>query len=351
MNTSETDYLMPVGNLLRENLVTLITGLLNDPYLETFLTDHKNFGEIVHARIYESLNQAYHMNNQDARKEIQSVLFRIYNCCFSSPLSPCARNQYSPFIISVRNIIEKSWLEFEIRRIREYQLPYTEDNFVSRLTTLCRTHRAATHPLFNYLAMQADDRQFDYFFRSDTALNVLFFDLVAMMLPGSYPFTRGEITKNLWDEAGQGNEHHNHVDLYNSLLKARDICPDKDQFASLYNWQGLTGYNVFLLGGINRQHYFKLVGAMAMTELLDPPQYSKLVAGARRIGISDKNIYYYSEHIEIDVDHADGWLNKVIQPLIDFEPASLNEIYTGALLRLETCADYYDDLLITLKKL
>lgn len=56
MNTSETDYLMPVGNLLRENLVTLITGLLNDPYLETFLTDHKNFGEIVHARIYESLN-------------------------------------------------------------------------------------------------------------------------------------------------------------------------------------------------------------------------------------------------------------------------------------------------------
>ncbi|BDO04527.1 iron-containing redox enzyme family protein [Klebsiella quasipneumoniae] len=130
--------------------------------------------------------------------------------------------------------------------IKEYQLPHTEDNFVSRLTTLCRTHRAATHPLFNYLSMQADDRQFDYFFRSDTALNVLFFDLVAMMLPGSYPFTRGEITKNLWDEAGQGNEHHNHVDLYNSLLKARDICPGKDQFASLYNWQGLTGYNVFL---------------------------------------------------------------------------------------------------------
>lgn len=77
MNTSETDYLMPVGNLLRANLVTLITGLRNDPYLETFLTDHENFGEIVHTRIYESLNQAYHMNNQDARKGIQSVLFRI----------------------------------------------------------------------------------------------------------------------------------------------------------------------------------------------------------------------------------------------------------------------------------
>ncbi|EMP6397077.1 iron-containing redox enzyme family protein [Pluralibacter gergoviae] len=351
MNTSETDALTPAGNLLRENLVTLITGLLNDPYLETLLTDDKKFAETVHARVYECLHQAYHLNNPVARHEIQSVLFKIYNCCFSSPISACARNQYSPFIISLRNIIETGWLASETRRTGEYALPPAEDNFISRLTALCRTHRAATHPLFDYLSTQAGDRQFDYFFRSDTALNVLFFDLVAMMLPGSYPFTRGEITKNLWDEAGQGNEHHNHVDLYHSLLKARDLCPGEDQFASLYNWQGLTGYNVFLLGGVNRQHYFKLVGAMAMTELLDPPQYSKLVAGARRIGISDKHIYYYSEHIEIDVDHADGWLNKVIQPLIDFEPASRNEIYTGALLRLETCADYYDDLLNTLKKL
>ncbi|MEL1610966.1 hypothetical protein V2W50_20715, partial [Acinetobacter baumannii] len=35
--------------------------------------------------------------------------------------------------------------------------------------------------------------------------------------------------------------------------------------------------NAFMLGGVNRQHYYKSLGVMAMTELLDPPQYEKLV--------------------------------------------------------------------------
>ena len=52
-----------------------------------------------------------------------------------------------------------------------------------------------------------------------------------------------------------------------------------------------------------------------MTELLDPPQYEKLVAGCRRIGLSDRDVHYYAEHITVDIGHADGWLNNVIVPI------------------------------------
>jgi hypothetical protein len=45
---------------------------------------------------------------------------------------------------------------------------------------------------------------------------------------------------------------------------------------------------------------------MAMTELLDPPQYQKLVTGCRRIGLTDRDVHYYSEHIEVDIGHAEG---------------------------------------------
>lgn len=75
---------------------------------------------------------------------------------------------------------------------------------------------------------------------------------------------------------------------------------------------GLAGYNAFMLGGVNRQHYYKSLGVMAMTELLDPPQYEKLVAGCRRIGLSERDVHYYAEHITVDIGHADGWLNNVI---------------------------------------
>jgi hypothetical protein len=66
---------------------------------------------------------------------------------------------------------------------------------------------------------------------------------------------------------------------------------------------------------------------MAMTELLDPPQYEKLVAGCRRIGLSDRDVHYYAEHITVDIGHADGWLNNVIVPIGKKHPAAMEEVY------------------------
>ncbi len=60
-----------------------------------------------------------------------------------------------------------------------------------------------------------------------------------------------------------------------------------------------------------------------MTELLDPPQYEKLVAGCRRIGLSDRDVHYYAEHITVDIGHADGWLNNVIVPIGKKHPAAM----------------------------
>ena len=58
---------------------------------------------------------------------------------------------------------------------------------------------------------------------------------------------------------------------------------------------------------------------------------------------------YYAEHIEVDIGHADGWLNNVIVPIGNKNPAALEEVYVGAALRLQTCCDYYDCLLEALR--
>lgn len=224
-------------------------------------------------------------------------------------------------------------------------------NIVDELRALCQQHPASHHPLFDFLASEASAAQIDYFFKSDSALNLLFFDLVAMGLVGSLPETRAEIAQNLWDEIGQGSTEITHVNLYKDLLKRRNIALPDNHFVHLYEWQGLAGYNAFMVGGVNRQHYYKSLGVMAMTELLDPPQYEKLVAGCRRIGLSDRDVHYYAEHITVDIGHADGWLNNVIVPIGKKHPAAMEEVYFGAALRLQTCNDYYDGLLAALQSL
>ncbi len=172
-----------------------------------------------------------------------------------------------------------------------------------------------------------------------------------MGLVGSMQETRAEIAQNLWDEIGQGSNEITHVNLCKDLLKRRDIALPDNHFAHLYDWQGTAGYNAFMFGGVNRWHYFKSLGVMAMTELLDPPQYQKLVAGCRRIGLTERDMYYYSEHISVDIGHADGWLNNVIVPIGKKYPAALEEVYVGAALRLQKCCDYYDRLLESLQAL
>ncbi|MFW8253808.1 iron-containing redox enzyme family protein, partial [Klebsiella pneumoniae] len=91
-------------------------------------------------------------------------------------------------------------------------------------------------PLFDFLASEASAAQIDYFFKSDSALNLLFFDLVAMGLVGSLPETRAEIAQNLWDEIGQGSTEITHVNLYKDLLKRRNIALPDNHFAHLYEW-------------------------------------------------------------------------------------------------------------------
>ena len=152
----------------------------------------------------------------------------------------------------------------------------------------------------------------------------------------------GKISHNLWDEIGEGSNEFTHVNLYKDLLSRRGIKLPEDHYSHLYDWQGLTGYNAFMLGGVTRQHYYKFIGVMAMTELLDPSQYEKLVTGCRRIGLTDRDVHYYSEHITVDIGHADGWLNNVIVPIARKFPKSMEEVFFGAVLRLQTCNDYYD---------
>jgi hypothetical protein len=57
-------------------------------------------------------------------------------------------------------------------------------NIVEELRDLCQKH-PASHHLFDFLSSSASSTQIDYFFKSDSALNLLFFDLVAMGLVGS----------------------------------------------------------------------------------------------------------------------------------------------------------------------
>ncbi|HFN0790220.1 TPA: iron-containing redox enzyme family protein [Klebsiella variicola subsp. variicola] len=339
-------------NVLDIDGLDVITHLLvNKSDLQGFYVSNPDVMSRLNELTENCLKAAFIVGDRTAQREVQQTLFNLYQTYLSEPLSCASSNQYDPALIQVRSRLENNWLEYEKRRYGKINVNLKADNVIQQLRDLWISHRASHHPLFDFLATKATEQQIYYFFKSDSALNLLFFDLVAMTLVGSFPETRGEISHNLWDEIGEGSNEFTHVNLYKDLLDRRGIELPEDHFSHLYDWQGLAGYNAFMLGGVTRKHYYKFIGVMAMTEILDPSQYEKLVTGCRRIGLSDRDVHYYSEHITVDIGHADGWLKNVIEPISKKNPDAMSEIYFGAVLRLQTCGDYYDHLYEKMKSI
>ncbi|MBP2850669.1 iron-containing redox enzyme family protein [Dickeya oryzae] len=293
----------------------------------------------------EIIIRAYQQNSALDRKIVHNALFVIYQSVLTHPLSAAASRQYDVNLLSIKDIIETAWLEHEFSGVVIPDEVNNSEHYGDYLKTVWHAHNASHHPIFEFLEKDASTQQLYYFFKSDSALNLIFFDLVAYTLIGSQPETRGTISENLWDEIGHGDNIFTHVNLYKDVLSRQDISLPENHYVDMYGTEALAGHNAFMLGSVNRKHYYKLLGVMAMTEVLDPPQYEKLVNGCLRLGLIERDVKYYTEHITIDIKHGDDWLYHVIDVIAKRYPESRKEFYLGSLLRLRTAERYYDQLM------
>lgn len=327
---------MPVGEA--------IVALTRWPRVDRSVQDDDRLAARLQARLAALLRRAFGERDEVALADVHRALFALYDLHVADPAMPAVVNQFDPLLTGLRGMIERQWLAAEYQRIDAAPVFDSPDALIDALRGAVQAHAASHHPLFDLLETHATRAQLERFFCSDTALNVRFFDLIVMAMIGSPPETRQELASNFWDEAGRGDPRHSHVQLFRRLLADLGIAPSGDDFASQLTWQGLRGYNLFMLCALNRQHYFKLLGVMAATELLDPPQYRKLITGCRRLGLGPSITRYYDEHITVDDVHGEGWLDNVIRPLTKREPRAMPAVWVGCMLRLASCGDYYDAL-------
>jgi hypothetical protein len=327
------------------NVAAAIRTIVEDPTLEMYFDEYPGEFDALSKQVDRTVDAAFEQHDERALADVHAILFALYDLHVAPAASMRTHNQFNPYLTRLRGSIERRWLgSAALGEIAPVELR-TPQELVEAICSTSAQHRASKHPLFDFLETQATQAQLTEFFRSDSALNIRFFDLIVLALLGSDPAVRGELSQNFWDEAGKGDPVRSHVTLFRNLLLTTGIAPAEDDHASLLNWQGLAGYNLFMMTGLNRSQGFKSLGVMAVTELLDPSQYEKLTRGCRRLGLGGAGeLDYYDEHVSIDVVHAEGWLSNVIVPLAGKFPHRMNDVYVGAQWRLNTCAQYYDDL-------
>ncbi len=264
-----------------------------------------------------------------------------------------AQNQYNPFLGEVRRTIEKGWMAAEADRetIDPATVPQDTAKFSGYFQEWVMSHPAANHKLYDHLERNATRDDMQTFFRDEQPLDVRFFDIVVLAAIGTDGSVRQEVAQNMWDESGRGEQACAHTTLYRTLVKRLGIHDTDTQFADRMGVEALAGYNLFQYLGQNRGKYNESVGALGATELLDPPLYEKFMKGAKRLGLDQEtNLNYYSEHIAIDVFHGEGWINRVMLPVMDQTPDAAAKFMQGAEMRLHTAEDYYDAMYSKLTK-
>jgi hypothetical protein len=209
-----------------------------------------------------------------------------------------------------------------------------------------RAHAVVNHPIFDYLCYEADLNQLKQFISSEAILNLEFFDYLALAVIGASDQTKAELVRNLWDEAGQGEVEKFHTSLFRKLMADLGLNYQREAFLRGLSWEGVAGINLFSYCALYSYNKMLYYGLLAATELLDPPHYQKLILGMRRL-FKGKSINhtYYLEHEIIDVEHAEGWLRKIILPELSRDPQKTQDFWLGFYLRLDSAKIYYDKLL------
>ena len=288
-----------------------------------------------------------------ARDAHHRALLAVYQQHMRLPHHALAVNQFHPLPCRVMAVLEGGWERDMLARagagrdISGAALPADPDAFVDWYRTTAFTHPLYEHDLYAYVANEADRGAVEWFLRMESAGEAAFDDLVALAQVGTRGEVKIEMASNYWDEMGNGKSHKVHTHMFHRLVEGLGIEPPA---ADELPWQVLAGVNVMLWSCIPRRNAFRAQGALGAVELLAPQRCTRLVHGARRVGIDKRTMSYYGAHAIIDVGHAEGWLDHVVRPQVAELPESRVGIAEGLLVRADASLDYFDWCLSEMRK-
>jgi hypothetical protein len=310
---------------------------------------NKDFGlrEKLNFSSRELVYAAFEDRDQEAQEKVHKCLSLIYDIDFSVVAIEKIDAEMQPILRDVASVLEKAVLDYEIGLVSESVIsgyPCGGKEYVKWLKRLISSHKSSVHPVYNdYISEHADADDLAFYLIQESSLDPRFDDILALMQIGLPVDQKLELGQNYWDEMGNGNPDKVHSHLFQSALSSLDISAQRIKKEMLP--EALVQGNLSACLALSRRHYFKAVGYFGVTEYLAPRRFKHVVKAWRRNGLPEVGVEYHDLHIVIDTQHANGWFNNVVVPLVEKDSEIGRDIALGAAIRLSTSSRYLDQLL------
>lgn len=213
--------------------------------------------------------------------------------------------------------------------------------FLADLRTEIETHPGVNHLLLNRLATAPFSRE-DYRVLAENHIPLVcmftsYLEVLLLRAPDSA--ARLWLAKVLVDEYGEGSDGHDHATLYGEFLGACGGDPKAVQHGAvprpalqfIRTHRDLMRQRPFLvgLGAVGPGHEWAI-----------PKMFEAIIPGLRRAGFSEREIGYFTLHVEQDDDHG-SWLEEALADYADTAEAQA-QIREGALVSLAARRRFWD---------
>lgn len=208
------------------------------------------------------------------------------------------------------------------------------------------SHCAAAHPLFSFSAEEASREQLATFLEAKNLTDINFVNFLSLLMPGADGEPAAEMASNLWDELGHGEVAGFHRNVRMTLMHNVGLTvPDAKFDLAPYLLEEVEHFNAYALNGMIRPLSLRLVGMLLTNELLAPMQLTPVIHGWRRVGLRDAEMEYLISHWEGDIEHANGWADRVVAPCLLSVPFAQREVLIGVHQHIQILSRLYDRLL------
>jgi len=227
--------------------------------------DHQ-YRETVANSVRALARRAFAEQDETALRQAHLALGKMYDWYFSTPLVEQIDAMLGTLFDDIRIVLENAMLGAIVADIKARSadrpltgIPADGKSFLPWYRHFISTHQASNHPFYrDFLENRASPEDMRFYLAQETSLDPRLDDILALMIMGTDGPEKMELTSNLWDEVGNGNQADAHATVFARTLDSAGVT--QPFITSNIMLESRICGNVSAALALSKRHYYKAIG-------------------------------------------------------------------------------------------
>ncbi|TDD17995.1 iron-containing redox enzyme family protein [Kribbella turkmenica] len=260
-----------------------------------------------------------------ADEDLQLALWVAYELQYRGFDEVDPDRQWDPEVIAFRTRLERPWVDWLEANCR---IRPTDEPVATQLRALIDADDGPR--LAPYLRRHATKERFRQFVLHRSVYQLKEADPHSFGIPRLDGAAKAALVEIEADEYGGGRRDRMHSELFRTTMRWLALDDSYGYYVPEVPAVTLAVSNVMSLFAVHRRWTGALLGHLAALEMTSTLPNRQYAAGAIRLGASDEEARYFTEHVEADAVHEQIAAHDLCGSYVEEHPGAIGDVLFGA---------------------